>query len=631
MEVTFPCRVSAGTDVSVLHYEDGRWKPLLSFVDESAGTVTACFGSFCPVRVEYRPVGVNPSLYYVKTDEDDPWVQTLEIRGDCWEILRRTNPGLYNPEVQKFIDDPQNYALAAPRLDPGMDLDLAYNAYMEANQIWGFIDPLINIGIETLPPESKSRIVSFMIDKSGNLSNAMSVIPFITMGVQLAYDLKDWNLNSIEPAGYNLYKNLLNASGGVYSLVTGYSHLGFTLAFLGVSVFGMELDYFVEAAKAAQAENIRDVYKAYYREVEPFDEDHWYSVFESAYWAGGGDPNRAMAQVKDAVDAYCEKFWTEVYKDSNDDLIFAAADAGYKNVFKNATPEQKTALTEQQKGEVWRLIETKAMKKIQRFLFERLQEDTLEQLDEIVRPYNLSLSFTIQESVDQQSADLAKYLGTTLALGVGGRPVPGWSLSIPDDEAYEDGWKTTFRCTVYGYMRMGMPNQVLVYASAEDLADGAKPLRVVDFTPQMEGNRETEIELGGSGGCHIYAYTRKGIQLDILVEGANMYGFHPDYPLRPRGQIRPGESFSVSVTSAEGYGYYVVDYTHDEYEDVEYARAHPGKRTFHVPDNAYLNFVIVINRTTDDTDGIMMAIEIVSDYTKPPVSSLEVDYRVLND
>ena len=80
----------------------------------------------------------------------------------------------------------------------------------------------------------------------------------------------------------------------------------------------------------------------------------------------GGDPDKAMAQVKQAVDDYCGKFWTEVYKDSNDALIFAATDAGYKNVFMNATEEQKQALTEQQKQEVWRLIETKSMKKIRR-------------------------------------------------------------------------------------------------------------------------------------------------------------------------------------------------------------------------------------------------------------------------
>ena len=629
VEVTFPCRVSGDTDVSVVHYEDGAWKPLLSFVDESTGTVTACFPSFSPARVEYRPVGVNSSLYYVKTDPDDPWVQTLELRGDCWDILRRTNPKIYNTEVQKFIDDPKNYALSAPALDPNMDLDAAYNAYMQSTQIWGFVDPIINLGIETLPYESKSRIVSFMIDKSGSLSNAMNVIPFVTMGVQLAYDLKDWSLDSIEPAGYNLYKNLLNSSGTIYSMVTGYSHIGFSLAFLGVSVFGMELDYFVDAAKAAQAENIRDVYKAYYDKVEPFDDEHWYLVFEDAYWRCGGDPDKAMKKVKDAVDAYCEKFWTEVYKDSNDDLIFAVTDAGYKNVFMNATPEQKKALTEQQKGEVWRLIETKSMKKIQRFLFSRVQEETEEYLDELVQPYNLSMSFTIQESVDQQTTAIPQYLGRTLALGVNGKPLEGWSVTVPTGEAYEDGWETVFRCTVYGYLRMGMPNQVLIYASPEDMAGGAEPLRVVDFTPQMDGNRETVIELGDRGGCHIRAYAKDGSVADIFVEGAIIYGINPENQ-RPHGQIKWGESFTVSATDADGNEFWIYEFTTDSNlaEESEY-RNLPGKREFYARSGRDLHFIFSVFRKMDTYENdiwyVYIVIDPVAEYTETPVSSLTAD------
>ena len=41
VEVTFPCRIDGDTDVSLEHYEDGEWVPLLSFVDASAGTVSA--------------------------------------------------------------------------------------------------------------------------------------------------------------------------------------------------------------------------------------------------------------------------------------------------------------------------------------------------------------------------------------------------------------------------------------------------------------------------------------------------------------------------------------------------------------------------------------------------------------
>ena len=566
VEVTFPCRIDGDTDVSVEHYEDGEWVPLLSFVDASAGTVSAYFGSFSPARVVYRPADVNPSLYYVETDPEEPWVQTLRVKDNYWAILRRTSPSVYGPEVTRFIDDPNNYSLPAPKLDPNMELTAAYDAYMQANQLWGFVDPLINMGIETLPYTSKSRIVSFMIDHSGKLSSAMNAIPFVTMGAQLAYDLKAGTMDS---AGVNLYKNMIGASGTIYSLCTGYSNIGFSLAFLGVSVFGMELDYFVDAARAAQEENIRDVYKAYYEKVEPFDDDHWYRVFEEAYRDAGGDPDKAMARVKQAVDDYCGKFWTEVYKDSNDDLIFAATDAGYKNVFMNATEEQKKALTEQQKQEVWRLIETKSMKKIRRFLLAKLQENTAKQLDQVVRDYNLTLRFTIRETVNLESTDVAKYSGCVLALGCGGELLPGWSYTVPEDT--EDGWSVDFRATVYGYLRLGMPDQVLVYASEDDLRSGASPLLVKGFDPDLKGSRVATVELSGDRNVFTFetgvSQTFNGYPVEgdytLTIEGGVLY--YDEEQRQLLGQAKPGETITVTVISADGQEGWIWNVGHGKF------------------------------------------------------------------
>lgn len=136
------------------------------------------------------------------------------------------------------------------------------------------------------------------------------------------------------------------------------------------------------------------------------------------------------------------------------------------------------------------------MKKIQRFLLEQLQINTLKELAKIAEPYNRTLHFQITETVNLESTDVAKYKGCTVAFGSDGVPVPGWYQSIPDSEEYDDGWSTDFDCTMYGYLNMGMPNQVLVYASEEDFANGAAPISTKDFTPQMTGNRSTEIELG---------------------------------------------------------------------------------------------------------------------------------------
>ena len=557
VEVSFPCAVSADTDVVVEHYADGAWIPLLSFVDKEAGCVTAYFGSFSPARVSYRPIGVNPSLYYIKEDEDSPYNQTVEVRANYWNILRRTNPAEYSDEVTRFRDNPENYAVEVPRLDPDMDAKAAHEAFTKSNTLWSFCDPLINIGMEGLPMTSQSRVVNFLSSHASDLGNAMNLIPFLTMAAQVAYDMRDMDVNQIDTAGINLYKNLIGSSGTIYSMVTGYSHIGFTLAFFGVALFGMELDAFVDAAKAEQAANVKAVFEAYYDEIEPFDSDHWYDVFHNAYWKNDGNPDAAMSVVKQAVDDYCAKFWDEVYKDTNEDILFAADAAGYKNVFFNASHEQKTALTEQQKARVWHLIETKSMKKIQRFLFEQLQINTLKELAKITEPYNRTLRFTITETVNLESSDTAKYTGCTVAFGSGGVPVPGWHETIPDSEEYDDGWSVEFPCTVYGYLTMGMPNQVLVYSSEEDYTNGAAPILTKDFAPQMEGNRLTEIELGSPNisvpdwingpwsegrydneGVFSFVYSRNSVRITIINDHTLLwekYLYPTDDPEEPYG------------------------------------------------------------------------------------------------
>lgn len=493
VEVTFPCSVQADTDVVVEHFKDNEWVPLLSFVNESQKTVTAYFDSFSPARVSYRKVGDNPSLYYTEADEDDPYDIKLKVRSNYWEILKRTNPNEYSDEIKSFMGDPEHYAVELPKLDPKMDAKAAYEAFGEVNTMWTFFDAAINLGIETLPPSSQNKVVGFMIDHSSELGHAMNAIPFIAMATQVGFDLY---MADSDTAAVNLYKNLIASSGTVYSLVTGYSHIGFTLMFVGVALFGMELDYFVDAAKQAKVENVRDVFNAYYTEIEPFDDDHWCDVFEDAYWKNDGKPEAAMRALKDAVDSYCSKFWTEVYNESNDDILFATTSAGYKKVFLDATDEQKTALTEQQKAKVWNLIQTKSMKKIRRFLTARLQENAYKEISKITGLYNNELYFTIRESVDLESTDVAKYKGCTVCLGSGDVPVPCLKWNIPDDPELDDGWDIDYDCTTLGYLKMGMADQVLVYASEDDYNSGAKPILTKSFKAVTDGDRRTVIELG---------------------------------------------------------------------------------------------------------------------------------------
>lgn len=500
VEVSFPCSVSSNTDPVVEHYniEAGVWEPLISFMDRDGSSVSAYFSSFSPARVSYLPIGVNPKIYYVATpDEEEPFVKQIKVADNYWEILQRINPKVYSDEVIKYQDDPENYAIEMPQLDPDMDLNAAYQAYTDVNTIWTFCDPMINLGIEALPMSSQSRVVSFMIDNAESLGNAMNAIPFVMMSAQLAYDLHNLGKEDTEEAfntvALNLYKNLIGSSGTIYSMTTGFSHIGFTFAFLGVALFGMELDYFIDAAKAEQAANVEAVFNAYYRDVQPFDALHWYNVFENAYWEHDGNADAAMRDIKDAVDAYCGKFWEEVYNQDNDDILFAATSAGYRKVFFNATNEQKQALTEQQKIKVWKLIETKSMKIIQRFLVERLREKTLEELTKVTEIYNKELVFDVRETVEGSAT--AEYLGSTICFGSNREPYPDWHTNIPDDSRFEKGWTFEFPCSVYGYMQMGMPNQLLIYDYEEDFLNGASPDKVISFDANMQGDCVTRIEI----------------------------------------------------------------------------------------------------------------------------------------
>ena len=533
VEVTFPCTIVAKTDVIVEHYngETESWTPLFSTVDEENQTVSAYFGSFSPARVRYIPIGRNPGIYRVVTpDEDRPFVKELWVSDNYWKILQRINPSMYSDEVTKFKDNPENYAVPFPELDPNMDLKAMNEAFTDASNLWTFLDPIINFGIGALPEASENKAVQFMMDHSEKLGNAMNAIPFVIMGVQLASDMNyalkhPADKDAHKTVAMNLCKGLVLSSGTIYSMVTGYSHYGFTLAFFGVSMFALELDYFVNAAKAEQVANVEAVFDAYYRDVEPFDAYHWYQVFESAYWKYSGNADAAMEEIRDEVNVYCRKFWDEVYKETNEDLLFATTSAGYKNTFFNATAEQKQALTERQKQKVWKLIETESMKYIQRFMMERMQESTIAQLSEAVKDYNQVLYFEIEEKVDPDMT--SRFLGRTICLGIDEKPFKEWSVTVPDEKQYENGWTIDFWCSVYGYLQMGLPNQVLVYDDVKDFKAGKAPKEKMDFKAKMDGDRKTHIVLV-TENPELKKETKKYICNDLYFLPDQLNFYYPD-------------------------------------------------------------------------------------------------------
>ena len=498
VEVTFPCEIAPNTDVVVEHYDAKRkeWEQLMSFVDEKEKTVSACFDSFCEVKVSYLPVGKDPRIYYaLPVNPAKPFVREIGISRNYWSILQRIHPDQYGPEIIKFIDDPENYAIDTPKLDPNMDLDAVYSAYSSANTLWTFCDPLINMGRESLPFVSKKPIVQFMIDHSEKLGNAMNAVPFVMLSAQLAYDLEkqshDVSGESNKTTAANLYKNLLTGSGTIHSVVTGYSHIGFTMAFFGVSVFGWELDYFIDAAKAEQAANVTKVFDAYYNKEAPFDENYWCDVFEQAYWNNDQHADAAMRDIKKAVDDYCNQFWQRLNDPFDTDIWFVIDDAGYRKVFENPAPELRRSLTEQQKQKVWKLIETRSMKHIRRFLIVRLQEKAKKQLAEVCNDYNRQLTFSIREQVEGDGA--ARYPGYTVCLGLDGKPFTGWHYTIPKGNETRVGWSTELPCTVYGYMLMGMPNRVMLYKNEADFRSGKAPDVEKLLTPKYKGDGRTEV------------------------------------------------------------------------------------------------------------------------------------------
>jgi len=97
---------------------------------------------------------------------------------------------------------------------------------------------------------------------------------------------------------------------------------------------------------------------------------------------------------------------------------------------------------------------------------------------------------------------------------------------VPKDEELDDGWDVDFECTVLGYMKMGMPNQILIYKNESDYKSGAEPLAVKDFSAKTDGDRQTTIELGNLAsadwinGSLSYAYYNG--------EGGAFSGFHSE-------------------------------------------------------------------------------------------------------
>ena len=532
VEVTFPCTIKEGFDPVVMHNEpeSGGWKTLFSYVDKAQGTVSAYFGSFSEADVAYLPIGSNIEIYSVKVPDKTnmPYVKYIEVSDNYWNNALRINPESYEKEIEKFKLSPNNFSVKLPNLTPNTPPDSLYQIFQQASETWTYIDPIINLRLESLPIESKKMVVKFFMDHSDGISQTMNVMPFAIMGIQLYHDMNEQIKNPTkknkETTAINMYKGMLGSSGTLYSLSTGYSHLGFSLAFFGVAVMGTEIFAFGEAAQDAQYEMVKNAFDTYYTEISRTDSIYWFNVFQEAYYHNNGRIQDAMDEIDEHIDDYCNKFWTYIYTSNNDKVWETISASQYRTIFERADEETKRKLTAIQKKRVRSIIEVDTKHMLTSFLTHRFQESLSEQLlnAPLVKLYNTDLEIKIKETLGMDAGS-SKYAGRTICLGTNGVPFKGWHYDIPDDvETIDQGWETKFLpCTFFGYLQMGLPNQVLVYQNSNDFSRGAQPIDAINFELKTNGST-TVIELN-KGKIEFVGYSLNMFDIITPAQVPNIY------------------------------------------------------------------------------------------------------------
>ena len=537
--VTIPYdkKLAQGRSVVLVHDDPdlGERVPLITFVDEKAGTVSALLGSLSPVDLEYCPEASLGSLFTI-SNPGKPDAR-VEVSGNYWNEIMNSNREYAEAEAKRYIDDPVNYRVNLPEI--GGSGEWIQDGFDVTNTQLSLLLPILDVGTDGL--------------NIAAVSNTLTAVSFAMMFTQLCLDIENRGLSDSQTA-LNLYKNCATNGGSVYSLMTGFSHAAFTLAFLGVTVYGYELDAMVEEAKAAQAENISGVFDYYYKEYAPFDKDYWYDVFTNAYWKHNSgsqgiegtyaDADAAMRSVKQAVDDSANRFWEKAADPNDPDMYFVIGESGRRN-FYDATEAQKKLLSAQYKQDLWKRIEKETMPCVQQFLIERIQENVFKVIASAAEPYNEVCKLTVQEVADQHTTELCQFRGCKIAFGNetdnGWKTAEKWLTTAPSDKQSEDWWSVRTEFTRYAWLKDGKPRNALLY-------DGAQPdpARVESFEPVFGG--ELTIDLSGA--------QTEGLTNFVFYEAEDQ-----DYPfiLAPitdalKNQtlvINPDHSFKLSSSSGE--------------------------------------------------------------------------------
>lgn len=507
VEVTIKVELDDDEDAVLVHHieETDTWMPLISEINREEGTVTAYYSSFSESKLITQKKDLHKSLYVIKKSTNkkgEPSTQhaSYEVSNYYWSILKELDPAHLSDEAIRFVADPSLYANEFERYSDNYERDKAA-AFNETSAAFTVLGPVLDITSQ-IPPS----IQNYKFDFSEPVGKSLGFITLAMTTYQAYQEFKQagGDLNALPAPAVNAYKNLFTGSGTFYSFLSGYGSIGFSIAFVGVTLVAFELDNTIKNAKLAMSARTADVFDAYFTKVAPFDKNEWYRAFKDAYYNSNNDPNVAMSKISDKINKTVEGFWTDIYNEENIDVLVAATEADTKNLFTknniyfyNVTEEEKAALNAQMKQELWKRCKKETMPMVNRFLMERLQDSIYGKLSVFTEPFNNYMDFEIMETVPDimdNAESVARFAGCTLAFGRDGKPVADWdTISIPEDMI--DGWKTEYDCTVIGYLQAGCPDTLYVYENQEDVFSGKAPIYERHIDPDITGKETTGIDL----------------------------------------------------------------------------------------------------------------------------------------
>lgn len=469
LTVTVPYnnKTADGGEVVLEHYDSdyALWIPQ-STVNNGDGTVTASLTSLSPVKLVYLGKDYPTGVFYIS--ERDSNYAKMMVSHLYWEIIKKQPRNDAKTIVKDFLENgntKNSMPWAENLLSPdGIDL---------TNNISGIFDELFNT-VSSLT-ELTSMQMRFTTEK---VAKGISVVGLGVALTQLGLDLYNSKGND-STAAANLYKNIFSSSGSLFTYMTGYGSLPFSVAFLGVAVVSFGLDYGVQRAEEYKEKVNKNIFDQYFKDYAKFDEKHWYKLFVDAYWDEWQNGTRSVEGIEEAyktvldeMEEYSETFWADVFKEGSDALTFAVGEAGEINYY-TPTEDQKAMYVEEFKRYMNIRFKEKVIPWIERFLLEQQQNALYASLYKLCEPFNEYYRVQVQEIAPIDSGDTCKYQEHTIRFGNESGftliDIPDtWTLNAPQDD---DQWAVTSEFTCLSYLLAGAPDRIMLFPKDSDETD----------------------------------------------------------------------------------------------------------------------------------------------------------------